>query len=97
MNAQTHKCRDCGGTHDVTPIGSPMDCLRYWRTRAITSEAHCKKSHAALLDACESADAVLALIPAFGDSIGIEVSKPLLGIALNKCRAALLLAKGEAV
>lgn len=84
-----HKCRDCGGTHDVTPTGSPMDCLRYWRTRAITSEVHCRKSNAALVEACQYAAELLAKIPAFGDSIGEKVNKAQLGIAHNRLMNAL--------
>lgn len=51
------------------------------------------QQNAALLAACKAAADYLAKIPAFGDTIGSDVSKAQLGVALNQLRSAIALAQ----
>ena len=57
----------------------------YWKDQAME-----------LREAAKYAANILGLIPAFGDTIGTKVSKAECGVALNKLRAAIAKAEGNA-
>ena len=51
-------------------------------------------NHYELLEACKVAEDCIRKIPAFGDSIGTEISKAQLGVAYNRLTTAIAHAEG---
>ena len=55
---------------------------------------HAVNNHYELLEACKVAEDCIRKIPAFGDSIGTEISKAQLGVAYNRLTTAIAHAEG---